>query len=250
MYHILNGDNLAFQLKETKINLNHIVCRECLIDGPVSASNISDFWKIRSRYISKTYNDSEEEYNSTIQEFERIIAIPDNSEVCLWFENDLFCQANMWFVIWLLSTKTGIKVYRVFPVIRNPVDTWKGFGISTSKMLEEAYTSKVLFTNDDMQLGANLWTAYSTNNFQKLLALSKTPSDCFQHLKEVCQAQIDRFPKSDPLGRPEQLVKELIEKGPTDFEHLFSEFSTREGIYGFGDLQVKFMYDKLVTSLT
>jgi hypothetical protein len=65
-------------------------------------------------------------------------------------------------------------------------------------------------------------------------------------LDEVCQAHIDRFPEDQSSGRPERLVEELIQTHSTDFNKVFSEFSEREGIYGFGDLQLKTIYDKLM----
>src|SRR5688572_29409796 len=118
LYHILNGDCLAEQLSQTKINQDFIVCRECLMDGNLRSDNIADFWKIRSAYISDAYQVSGKDYfKKTVSEFEKIINLPDHSEVCLWFENDLFCQVNMWFVISLLSQKPTLKIYRIFPII-------------------------------------------------------------------------------------------------------------------------------------
>jgi hypothetical protein len=245
VYHILNGDNLAFQLRETSINQNLIICRECLMDGDLLRENLEEFFVLRAHYIADTFSESEEGYfEKAVPEFEKMISIPDDSEVCLWFENDLFCQANMWFVLWLLAGKTGIRLYRVFPVIKDHADTWKGFGISTPQMLEDAFASKVPFRNEDVQLGVALWDAFRNDDFNLLQELSKTSSGCFKHLEAVCKAHVDRFPKGNSLGRPEQVVQELIKKGAPDFEHLFSEFSSREGIYGFGDLQLKVLYDR------
>ena len=79
--------------------------------------------------------------------------------------------------------------------------------------------------------------------------LSKQKSACFAYLEEVCQAHIDRFPVDKSLGRPEKIVKELIEKNASDFKEVFKEFSVREGIYGFGDLQLKSIYDRQIQSL-
>jgi hypothetical protein len=246
-YHILNGDCLADQLGQTKINQDFIVCRECLIDGNLTADNSSDFWAIRAKFIADTYNTSTEEYfNRAVKEFEKLKTLPDNSEVCLWFENDLFCQTNMWFVISLLAIQPTIKLYRVFPTIKNNIDTWKGFGISSAEMLEQSYSSKVLFKSQDIDLGNNLWTAYKSSNFKKLKELSNIQSDCFQYLEEVCQAHIDRFPTDNSLGRPDKTVKEIIETKSTNFEDVFSEFSIRQGIYGFGDLQLKNIYDRQI----
>jgi hypothetical protein len=248
-YHILNGDCLADQLRQTKINQDFIVCRECLIDGNVFADNIADFWTTRAKFIADTYKVSTEEYFSkTVSEFEKLNNLPDNSEVCLWFENDLFCQTNMWFVISMLANHPTLKIFRIFPIIENNADTWKGFGIANAEKLERAYHSKIQLTLKDIELGKNLWTAYQNGDLNKLNELSKKQSDCFEYLEEVCQAHIDRFPSDKTLGRPDKVVKEIIDTNSTEFQVVFSEFSDREGIYGFGDLQVKNIYDRQMHS--
>lgn len=244
-YHILNGDCLAEQLKQTSLRQEYIVCRECLIEGNLNANTISEFWAIRSKFIADTYKVSTEKYfNTTVKELEKLKKLPDNSEICLWFENDLFCQANMWFIISLLSIQPSLQLFRIFPTIKNNADTWKGFGIADAEMLEQAYASKVQFTPKDIELGSNLWNAYKNNDFKNLKVLSKQRSNCFQYLEEVCQAHIDRFPADRQLGRPEKVLKEIIESQSKEFQEVFTAFSNREGIYGFGDLQLKRMYDK------
>jgi hypothetical protein len=244
-YHILNGDCLTDQLRQTKINQDFIVCRECLIDGNLYANTIADFWTIRAKFIANTYNVSTEEYFSkTVSEFEKLINLPDTSEVCLWFENDLFCQTNMWFVISILANHPTLKIFRVFPVIENNTDLWKGFEIANAEKLEQAYYSKIRFTPKDIELGVNLWTSYKNGDLNNLKEFSKKQSDCFKYLEDVSQAHIDRFPLDKTLGRPDRVVKEIIETSSTEFQVVFSEFSDREGIYGFGDLQVKNIYNR------
>ena len=99
-FHILNGDCLAEQLRNTKINQDFIICRECLIDGKVVANSLAAFWAIRAKFITESYNASiEEYYENTVNELEKLKTLPDGSEVCLWFENDLFCQINKLVVI-------------------------------------------------------------------------------------------------------------------------------------------------------
>ena len=248
-YHILNGDCLADQLRQTKINQDFIVCRECLIDGNLYADDIADFWTIRAKFIADTYSVTTEEYfNKTVSELKKLNNLPDNSEVCLWFENDLFCQTNMWFVVSILANHPTLKIFRVFPIIENYADTWKGFGISNPEKHEQSYYSKIQFTPYDIELGKNLWTAYQNCDIDKLNKLAKSQSDCFEYLEEVCQAHIDRFPLDKTLGRPDKLVKEIIDTNSTDFQVVFSEFSSREGIYGFGDLQLRNIYNRQMHS--
>lgn len=248
-YHILNGDCLADQLRQTKINQDFIICRECLIDGNVFSDDITDFWKIRAKFIAETYNTSTEKYFSkTVHEFKKLDNMPNHSEICLWFENDLFCQTNMWFVISILANNPTLKVFRVFPIIDYEDDLWKGFGSATTEKLVQAYCSKIQFTPEDIELGSNLWTAYQKGNLNKLKQLSKQQTDCFAYLEEVCQAHIDRFPLDKSLGRPDKVVKEIIKLNITEFSKVFSEFSRREGIYGFGDLQIQCIFDRQMKS--
>jgi len=245
-YHILNGDCLAEQLKNTSIKQNLIICRECLIDGEVKAKSLSEFWIVRAQFMEQFYDVSFQEYEEkSIQEIEKITAIPDNAEVCLWFENDLFCQVNMWFVLSLLAENTSLQIYRVFPQILDPYEQWKGFGMSDASMLEDAYSAKVVFTPQDITLGTELWKAFQDNKFDVLLKLSKTHSHCFQYLEEVCKAHMERFLADGSLGRPERVLKEIMETKSRHFPEVFAEFSIQEGIYGFGDLQLKALYDKV-----
>ena len=248
-YHLLNGDCLADQLRQTKINQDFIICRECLIEGNLYADNISDFWTIRAKFIADTYNVSIQDYfTKTVSEFEKLKNIPDNSEVCLWFEHDLFCQTNMWFVLSILEKYPKLKLFRVFPIVENKADTWKGFGNSNAKNLERAYDSKIPFKVDDIKLGENLWTAYQNGDLDQLNRLAKSQSNCFEYLEEVCQAHVERFPLDKSLGRPDKVVKEILDNISTDFQIVFSVFTDREGIYGFGDLQIKSMYDRQMRS--
>lgn len=248
-YHVLNGDCLAQQLVKTTINQDFIICRECLIDGDLKANNIDDFWKLRAKFIASDYQTTTEEYfYKTVTEFEKLNQLPQHSEICLWFENDLFCQANMWFVFSLLSNQPKLNVYRVFPIIQNPKDIWKGFGNANSEDLEKAYQSKVKFTPQDLLLGKNLWVAYQNSDFESLIKLSKTPSQCFQYLEEVCEAHVERFPIGNSLPRPDSVVKEILNNQSTNFEDVFIEFNKREGIYGFGDSQIKSIYDRQINN--
>ena len=244
-YHILNGDCLAHQLSQTSITKNLIICRECLVEGKVEALDLSEFWEIRENHISEAFG-AKDYKEKVVRELEQISALPNNTEINLWFENDLFCQVNMWFILSLLAEQTNISIFRVFPIIENPIDTWKGFGIATPETLEKAYKAKVQFHRQDIELGINLWIAYQKNDFVKLTALSKQSSECFQYLEKVCQAHIDRFPQDDSMGRPEKTIQKILKTQSKNFQEVFTEFSSIEGIYGFGDLQVMKIFNQLI----
>ena len=246
-YHILNGDCLADELKKTNLNQDFIIFRECLIVGNVDAPNINEFWDLRANFIAGSYETTREMYfEQTVKEFEKLHLLPDCAEVCLWFEDDLFCQVNMWFILSYIVEHPTLNLFRIFPLLVDDKDRWKGFGIALPEQLEQAYGSRVKFCAHDILLGKNLWKAFCSNDQEQLKILSKTNSTCFRYLEEVCQAQLDRLADDGSLGRPHRLIKELIKSGKGDFDEVFYEFSSREGIYGFGDLQVKEMIKYLL----
>jgi hypothetical protein len=181
----------------------------------------------------------------TVAEAEKIRSLADGVELSLWFEDDLFCQVNLWFILSLLADKPTLRVFRVFPPEAPSENRWRGFADASPEELEQAYCTKVLFSKQDMGLGKSLWEAYSKHDWDALKILSRHLSSCFSNLEQVCQAQLDRFPSHQLLGRPEQLIQEILASGIIDFPSLFAEFSRRAGIYGFGDLQVRELLDSI-----
>ncbi|GAB0154830.1 hypothetical protein CHRYSEOSP005_00900 [Chryseobacterium sp. Alg-005] len=244
VFHILNGDCLAVQLKETSIDGKVIICREALISGDVKADSLRDFWELRAESISKDYSiEKEIYYEKTVSEFLKILDIPEGAEVNLWFEDDLFCQTNMWFCLFLLSEKENIKIYRVFPQVPSLEDHWKGFSLSDSEDLKKALQSRVECKGKDIELGVRLWKAYQNQDKSCLTLLSETQSGCFNLLKTVVDAYLNTFPENQTSTNPKIYIRELVDSGITDFNAVFEKFQQKFGIYGYGDLQVKKMYD-------
>ena len=71
----------------------------------------------------------------------------------------------------------------------------------------------------------------------------------FSFIKPAVEALIDSNPENGNFGRPEKVLREILnEMEIPDFGNAFREFSKREPIYGFGDLQVKRLYDRIMNS--
>lgn len=246
IYNVLNGDSLAYSFPEAKIEGDVIVVREALIDGDLSGGNRHDFWQSRAKYIGLT----EREYHSkVVKEFEKIRNAPDNSAFSLWFEYDLFCQINMWFVISIINSLPIKK--KVFAVYTSYLDKtsnqfWNGFGPANSDELKACYANKIPLNEADIHFGKDLWEAYKNGNLEELTNLSKNQSVAFPYLQEVVKAHIDRFPKDGTKGRPEKVIEDITKNISTDFHTVFQEFWNRESIYGFGDTQLKHLYDKVM----
>ena len=245
-YNILNGDSLAYSFPDAEIEGDIIVVREGLIEGDLSGNDLEDFWHPRAQHMRL----SEVEYrNKVVNEFEKIISAPENTEFNLWFEYDLFCQVNMWFVISILnSLLVKKKVYAVYTsyLDRDNKHFWNGFGPANSSQLQVCFADRILLNDGNLQLGQELWAAYKDNNFEELIRLAKNRSFAFPYLQEVVKAHIDRFPKDGTIGRPEKVIEDIIQNVSTDFHKVFAAFWNRESIYGFGDVQLKHLYDKVM----
>ena len=239
IYHVLPGDALAAEFKKTNIEGDVIVCRECLIVGPVDAATTDEFWHERSRFILSDYGEDEIEFHERVaDELEKLTDVEPDDEVDLWFEYELFCSVNMWFCIAKLKD-SGAAVYRVEPVMLSKDDRWKGFGIVEEGDLEKCFADRKYLSQEDLQLGSDLWNAYRTNDPAQLKELSKNASDRFPYLAEVVDAAIERDKK------PKRILKDILDEGITEFQDVFLEFTKRAGVYGYGDLQVERLMDQL-----
>jgi hypothetical protein len=233
IYHMLPGDAQVAAFKESGIKGELLVCRECLVEGELKGETLNEFFQNRAAFINDAYDSDPSIYNATVaSQFKKLAELNDSDEINLWFEYELFCAANMWFCIDLISN-TGASVFRVEPVYRTPEDRWNGFGGATPEQMRECFRSRINLTADDIALGSELWRAYRTNDRSELERLSKVTSSTFPYLNELCGAAVAKD------SRPSEIVRQIQAEGITAFDKLFPEFRKRAGVYGFGDSQVK-----------
>ena len=148
IYHVLPGDSLVAEFKKTNIEGQTIICRECLIVGPVDAETPFEFWDARARFILTEYGEDEIEFHERVaDELEKLADLDSDTEVNLWFEYELFCSVNMWFCISKLQ-HTGAAIYRVDPSVLSSQDRWKGFGQLTADELKKCFDTRQYFNGD------------------------------------------------------------------------------------------------------
>jgi hypothetical protein len=247
IYHVLNGDALAGTFEGAGIPGEVLIAREGLIAGNLQGDTLAAFFETRAQYLSS--DNPRLYYDTTVKEFNKLLAATDGSEFNLWFGYDLFCQVNMWFILSLLKNMPVQKnIFVVYPSFRNSDEIWKDFGRATHANLHTALTNRVAFAEKDLQLADDLWLAYKQNDLERLQTLAQQKSSCFPYLAEVCQAHVDRFPLPGAKGRPERVIEDIIKNVSPDFHTVFVEFFKREGVYGFGDDQLKPLYDKVISA--
>ncbi|MFD1314165.1 class I SAM-dependent methyltransferase [Namhaeicola litoreus] len=239
MIHVLNGDSLLDRFP-LDIKGERIVARECLIEGDVSGENLAEFYLNRATFLERTYGTQQTEYlHNSQKEFEKILKLNTEEEVYCWFEKDLFCQVNFWFVCHLLHEN---RQQNVFLVLAENLDF--GFSSYNEEELKLLYRKKTSLDSTDLEGFSKLWSAYQTKNSDKLQEAAKKLTPKFSFLEEVITAEIEKNP-IDKMGRPMKVLEELIlSRNSTDFKQIFPEFSKRLPIYGYGDLQIIHMINE------
>lgn len=176
-------------------------------------------------------------------EIDKITNIALGSEIICWFEDDLFCQVNFWFVIHLL-VKKGHKnsIYLVRPNAGNEYS----FANMTEAELKFACQNKLKLLAQPLVALAQLWPLYQQDDIASMRVIAKQLIDIYPFLLPAVEAHSRRTPDENGLGYPERQLLAIAQELKTqEFETIFQCFSEREGIYSFGDLQVKQMFDRL-----
>ncbi len=236
IYHILNGDALLERFPE-EIEGERIVMRECLIDGDVSGNTLEEFFENRANFIAERYEeDKQRYYDHVLPEFEKIMNIPEGAEVNLWFEQDLFCQINMWFVIHLL--KENNKSYQLNWVF--PYGSQYSYADIGQEDLINLNMMKIVIKEKSFKVMARIWNYFKTKNDQLIkdhLCKLEKQNIYFVDLS-IHSLQILRE------GKHIQFIKGMM-KEKDDFGFVFQQFSKFLDMLGMGDSQVKYLYDEI-----
>ena len=244
-YHVLNGDSLKQNFPK-EIEGEIIVARECLVDGDVEGNDLDELFASRAKFLSQNYGGTElEYYEKSVPEFQKIASIDHDSDINLWFEDDLFCQVNFWFVAHLINKRTlNSSTYLVRPEVHNQY----GFGGLSQSELISVYKKRTIL-NDLDKIGG-LWELFQKENSESLLNHAQELESSYPFILPAVEAHLERKPTNESVGRPTQVLIDIMKELDTEeFEPVFREFSKRETIYGFGDLQVKRLLDDMKNNL-
>lgn len=243
IFQLLNGDALADRFPKS-IPGNRIIFRECLVDGPVSADTLAGFWSMREDFLKENYPEASQlDYPTAVRdEIVKINSIDAGDRVYCWFEEDLFCQINLWFVLNLLNNQK-VEVFLVLP----PADSRYHFSALSEEELEKTFRTKSHFlTPLEREALGKMWPCYQQENVEKALHLAELLKARFPFLLSAVQAWIDGFPLGDYPGKLKATLLEIHKNNPKgQFSTIFKEFQKRLPEYGLGDLQVKRMCKEL-----
>lgn len=240
--HILNGDALGDQFPKD-LPGETLVFRECLIEGPKEVIEFETFFTSRAAYLSDTYDPTiEESYSLELSiPLMRVVTEQTPAEVVLWFEEDLFCQANFWFIChFLKDSGYGGKV-----TWAKPSGTARyNFGLLSKESLIAVFKERLPI---DLTEIAPLWQAYSVNDSDELIRLVEGITDLSEYIIPAALAYRDMNTSAIEQSRPYLSLLAITKTQKTaDFGKAFMAFCQKEAVYGFGDLQVKRVFDKVM----
>lgn len=239
-YHVLNGDALNQIFPKSVLGEKFIV-RECLCDGDVCGENLSSFYKTRANFVSAYCDEIKKDdyFKITVPQFEKIAEIKNNSDINLWFEDDVFCQVNFWFIIDFLKNKyNSCSFYLISPKEGHNYS----FCSMNEKELEDIYKNKIVLDFELLNKVSSLWKFYKNQDFNSLLLCAKDLDEKFIFIKKAIDAIID----DKKNNRVKNSIQGILQNSRNkEFSHIFKQFSKEQAIYGYGDLQVKRVYDSL-----
>ncbi|MCB0656036.1 MAG: hypothetical protein KDC57_07870 [Saprospiraceae bacterium] len=240
-HHILNGDALNEQFPGV-LEGERIIMRECLLEGDVAGNSPEELYRTRARYLSSRYEEVTDEwyYKKTVVELDKIRNIIPGTDISLWFEEDLFCQVNLWYVSHLLTQTGNHSAFLVLP----DAHCRYNFGAMNQADLIAAFRQRQPL---DVTVLSELWTCYQKQDGPGLEAIASRHHHEYPFLRAAVQAHRDRISGDENPGRPIRVLTEIIEElGTTALGPVFKAFHQREPVYGYGDLQIQRMLEELI----
>ncbi|MFD2823510.1 DUF1835 domain-containing protein [Lacinutrix iliipiscaria] len=245
--HITNGSSLTHYLNELDFKGDFLTWHEMLCEGPtVKHINSDDFISVRKAFLNQFYDVEIDEYEYKT-ELHKLDATEKYSEIILWFEYDLFCHINMVAVISLLNEKKITLPISLVCSGRIPGEiNLKGLSELTPEQIDEHYKNRIKLTTKDIDIATSVWQIYCGKD-HNLLKPFITKKSSYEYLGCCLKAHLRRFPDyKSGLSVIEHNILNLLNKYEVNSKHHLLGYALNyQGYYGFGDIQLMRMIDKL-----
>jgi hypothetical protein len=225
--HFLNGDSTLITARQADLPGTLVAFRETLVTGPIVPS---DWIETRARFLSDRHEQNLLRMrNDLISQEETIARAADADEVVLWFEHDLFCLANLLYLL------TRLEGHRHVTLVWSE----KPLGLMRADELHALFERRTIVIRRMFAIAHGAWEAYASPDPLGINRFLEKEESEFPFLREGFALHAARFPSlRNGLGILENRALELIGNGLTDFLAIFSRLSETVPKSGFGDGQV------------
>jgi hypothetical protein len=245
--HITNGSSLTNYLLELNISGDFLTWQEMLCEGPTEIKiDTLSFINKRKAFLNTFYDI---EFNDIEYQFEikKLNNLEDFTEIVLWFEYDLFCHLNLVAVISLLLQKhVTLPIYLVCSGRIIGEKNLKALTELSSGQISNHLNTKVKLTEEDLDLAQTVWKTYCGKD-HNLLKHYITKKSTFKYLSNCLKAHLERFPDlNSGLDNLESNILTIIrDQHIKSKHHLLGYALNYQGYYGFGDIQLSRIINKL-----
>ena len=232
MLHVVNGDATAARLAPAALPGDVLVWRDILVEGPAEAeTDIALLAERRAPWLARRFGIEPDRYVAGGRaQADGLAQARDHDEIVLWFEQDLFCVANLGHLAaWLERTRPAARVSLVFPA--DPL------GTTASDALAALFATRRAFTPPDVARAASWWRALSA----PAPTLRAEAAGALAFLDRAWSLHLARFPSvATGLGEVETAGVAAIGDGVRAFSDVFRAASADARIRGHGmaDLQL------------
>jgi hypothetical protein len=237
--HLLNGDATAAVFPST-LPGEHEIWRDIMVEGPAV-----DDGAVRAAWLAPRLGVTPEEYAAAWHAGQAALArAASHDEIVLWFEQDLFCAVNLWFVLARLPASTSVSL--VFPPLTT---TFAGLGTLTPAELTPLFERRAAVDQSMRGQAGGLWRAYAADD---PTMLTRTDS-ALPFAREAVRLHCGRFPStSDGLDDIERASLHELASAPREFAALFRAVMHSAPLrrHGMGDVQYAMALRDLGSLLT
>ena len=244
--HILNGDASLKAFEKADFPGQVLIWREVLSEGPAPGMLPEhEFWQKRQHYICGTYHESTENYQQKVlKELGKLDNAHAFFEVILWFDADLMCQVNLLYLLQKLSKAKPSVVSVCTP------EAGKNVGYLSAEELHRLFENRQMQTEEQLKQASQLWQLYAAPDPMQLQNYLLQHELLLPNMGEALNLHLKRFPDcTSGLSRPETILLELIEAGANTVQLLMQRFWEKQPGYGFGDLQLQRILERLQPDL-
>jgi hypothetical protein len=233
MLHIVNGDATRARLEPAALPGEVLVWRDILVEGPVDAAlDVDALAARRAPWLARRLGVPADRYADNARAQTAALAHAErHDEIVLWFEQDLFCVANLaYLAAWLRRTRRSGGVTLIFPA--------EPLGETETARLTALFTDRRPFTAAAIAHAAAWWEAYASPDPRSFDALAPGP---LPFLDAAARLHRARFPATRTgLGSVEAAALAVIEETPRPFSDVFRAASRDERMrgHGMGDVQL------------
>jgi hypothetical protein len=222
--HLLNGDATAAVFPDT-LPGERAVWRDILMEGPADADADT-----RAAWLAPRLGVSADAYARRWREGIAMLSrAKEQDEVVLWFERDLFCTLNLWFVLTRLDVS---RVSLVFPALDAD---FRGLGTLDSGHFSALFERRERLGLDEIRDAHELWRAYAAPDPTALARYEPI----LPFARSAIRLHSGRFPSAiHALDELEHETLATLDE-PIDFGALFRRVTSIRPLneLGLGDVQ-------------